>query len=105
MRALAARHQVLAVEVTDPRELTLPAVGVLSLVDPETGALLEVDTGSAKLRERYARAAAERRAAVARGLRVGPGRSSDVADGPGLAARHRPARRERAAAARPGVMT
>ncbi len=69
MRALAARHQVLAVEVTDPRELTLPALGVLSLVDPETGALLEVDTNSAKLRERYAQAAAERRAAVARALR------------------------------------
>jgi uncharacterized protein (DUF58 family) len=69
MRALAARHQVLAVEVTDPRELTLPAVGVLSLVDPETGALLEVDTGSAKLRARYEQAAAERRAAVAKALR------------------------------------
>lgn len=69
MRALAARHQVLAVEVTDPRELTLPAVGVLSLVDPETGALLEVDTNSPKLRERYEAAAAARRGEVARALR------------------------------------
>lgn len=69
LRALAARHQVLAVEVTDPRELTLPSMGLLTLVDPESGALLEVDTGSAKLRERYAAAASAQRAAVADALR------------------------------------
>jgi uncharacterized protein (DUF58 family) len=69
MRVLTARHQVLAVEISDPRELTLPSVGLLSLVDPETGALLEVDTGSAKLRARYAEAAAARRAEVAGALR------------------------------------
>jgi uncharacterized protein (DUF58 family) len=69
LRALAARHQVIAVEITDPRELTLPAVGLLTLVDPETGALLDVDTGSAKLRARYAAAAAARRTAVSDALR------------------------------------
>jgi uncharacterized protein (DUF58 family) len=69
LRALAARHQVLAVEITDPRELTLPAMGLLSLVDPETGSLLEVDTNSAKLRARYAEAAEARRQEVADTLR------------------------------------
>jgi uncharacterized protein (DUF58 family) len=69
MRALAARHQVLAVEIVDPRELELPPIGLVSLVDPETGALLEVDTGSARLRARYAEAAAGRRADVAAALR------------------------------------
>lgn len=69
LRALSARHQVLAVEVTDPRELALPSMGLLTLVDPETGSLLEVDTGSAKLRQRYAAAAAAQRAAVADALR------------------------------------
>ncbi|MBT8226070.1 MAG: DUF58 domain-containing protein, partial [Dactylosporangium sp.] len=39
LRKLAMRHDVLAVEVVDPRELDLPDVGVLSLIDPETGAL------------------------------------------------------------------
>jgi uncharacterized protein (DUF58 family) len=69
MRALSARHQVLAVQIVDPRELELPSIGVISLVDPESGALLQVDTGSKKLRTRYAQAAAERRAAVASALR------------------------------------
>jgi uncharacterized protein (DUF58 family) len=69
LRALSARHQVLAIEVSDPRELSLPSMGLLTLVDPETGSLLEVDTGSAKLRERYAAAAAAQRAAVADALR------------------------------------
>ena len=38
LRVLGARHEVLAVEVVDPRELELPDVGLLELVDPETGA-------------------------------------------------------------------
>jgi uncharacterized protein (DUF58 family) len=62
LRRLGQRHDVVVVEVLDPRELDLPSVGVLRLVDPESGRQLEVDTGSRKLRERYAAAAAERRA-------------------------------------------
>ena len=72
MRVLAARHDVLAVEVLDPRELELPDVGVLALVDPETGGRLEVSTADRKLRTRYAEAAAAQRAAVAAGLRAAP---------------------------------
>jgi uncharacterized protein (DUF58 family) len=63
--ALAARHTVLAVEVRDPREATLPAVGRLTMVDPESGARIEVDTRSRRLREDYTQAAAEEREAVA----------------------------------------
>ncbi|HEU4656093.1 MAG TPA: DUF58 domain-containing protein [Capillimicrobium sp.] len=69
LSALGARHGVLAVEVRDPREETLPSVGPLALVDPETGARVEVDTSSARLRERFAAAAREDRAAVAEQLR------------------------------------
>jgi uncharacterized protein (DUF58 family) len=69
LRDLALRHQVLAVEVLDPRELTLPDVGVLTLVDPETGRRREVSTASARLRERYAAAAAEQRGAIEAALR------------------------------------
>ena len=58
---LLSRHHVVAVEVRDPREQELPAVGDLWLVDPETGRQLRVDTNRRKLRERFAaRAAAER---------------------------------------------
>ncbi|MFJ6195602.1 DUF58 domain-containing protein [Micromonospora sp. NPDC092111] len=69
LRRLAARHQVLAVEVTDPRELELPDVGLITLVDPETGARREVWTGDPALRRRYASAAAAERAQVGRALR------------------------------------
>jgi uncharacterized protein (DUF58 family) len=70
LRALAARHDVLAVEVLDPRELELPDVGLLTLVDPETGSRLEVQTGDAALRARYAAAAATQRAGIAAAVRV-----------------------------------
>jgi uncharacterized protein (DUF58 family) len=68
LRGLSHRHEVLAVEVVDPRELMLPDVGVLSLVDPETGREREIHT-SADVRERYGRAAAEQRAEIARRIR------------------------------------
>jgi uncharacterized protein (DUF58 family) len=58
LRALAARHDVVVVEVGDPRERELPPVGLLTLVDPETGRLREVQTSTPRLRERF-RAAAE----------------------------------------------
>lgn len=69
LRRLAVRHQVLAVEVTDPRELELPDVGLITLVDPETGRRREVWTGDRVLRERYAEAAAAQRDQVRQALR------------------------------------
>jgi uncharacterized protein (DUF58 family) len=62
------RHDVLAIEIRDPREQELPNVGELWLVDPETGRQVRVDTRSASLRERFATAAAEERSGVARVL-------------------------------------
>ncbi len=70
LAALSARHSVVAVEVRDPREASLPQAGHLSLVDPETGTLVEVDSARARVRERYAALEAERREAVAAGLRA-----------------------------------
>jgi uncharacterized protein (DUF58 family) len=64
LRRLAQRHQVLAIEVLDPRELELPDVGLLTLVDAETGQRREVATTSRRMRERYAEAAAEQRGAI-----------------------------------------
>ena len=60
---------MLAVEIRDPREQELPNVGHLSLVDPETGQRLRVDTRSRRLRERFAAAAADERAGLERRLR------------------------------------
>ncbi|MBW3580000.1 MAG: DUF58 domain-containing protein [Actinobacteria bacterium] len=70
LRSLTARHDVVAVEVLDPRELELPDVGMLALVDPETGQRLEVQTANPKLRARYAEAAAGQREEHRRALRA-----------------------------------
>lgn len=65
---LAGHHDVVAVEVRDPREQELTNVGLLYLVDPETGRQLRVDTRSRRLRERFAVAAAAERAELERSL-------------------------------------
>src|SRR5919107_3500162 len=67
--ALAMRHSVVAVEVRDPRESEVPAVGRLALVDPETGERMEIDTSRRSVRRRFAELEAEGRAEVARDLR------------------------------------
>lgn len=75
LRVLAARHDVLAIEVVDPRELALPDVGVLEVVDPETGVAHQVQTSDPALRARYAEAATAQREEVAAALRAtGAGR-------------------------------
>jgi uncharacterized protein (DUF58 family) len=65
---LAGRHEVVAIEIRDALEQELPNAGVLWLVDPETGRQVRADTRSAKLRARFAAAAAAERAEVARTL-------------------------------------
>jgi uncharacterized protein (DUF58 family) len=70
LRGLGARHDVVVVQLTDQRERELPPVGLLTLVDPETGRRLEVQTDSPRLRERFAQAAAERQAALQRAVRA-----------------------------------
>ena len=62
LRALALRHDVVVAEISDPREAELPPVGLLTLVDPETGRRLEVQTANARTRARFAEAAAAQRA-------------------------------------------
>ena len=69
LAALCARHTVMAVEVYDPRERELPSVGRMAMVDPESGQRVEVDTTDRRLRERFAQAVQEERAAVGAALR------------------------------------
>jgi uncharacterized protein (DUF58 family) len=66
---VALRHAVLCVEVVDPRELELPPVGLLHFVDPATGATREVNTDDARMRARFAEAAARQRAAIGSAIR------------------------------------
>lgn len=69
MGALRIRHSVLAAEIADPRESEVPAVGHLALVDPETGARIDVDTSNRRVRERFAALERERRESLTRELR------------------------------------
>ena len=65
---LSGKHDVIAVEIRDPREQELPNAGVLWLVDPETGRQLRADTRNERLRARFAAAAEAERAELARAL-------------------------------------
>ena len=70
LRALGHRHDLVVVEVRDPREVELPPVGLLTLVDPETGRRLEVQTANARTRARFAEAAAAQSAARERAVKA-----------------------------------
>ena len=62
---VAGRHTVLAIEIADPRETELVDVGELTLIDPETGRTLRVDTADRRLRTTFREAATAERSAVA----------------------------------------
>ena len=61
---LARRHDVVAIQVVDPRESELPAVGMVYVEDAETGEQIFVDTNDAVFRARLATAARERQEAL-----------------------------------------
>jgi uncharacterized protein (DUF58 family) len=48
------RHDVVAITLTDPRELELPSVGFIELEDAETGEIFLVDTGDGTIRSGFA---------------------------------------------------
>lgn len=59
LRLASQKHDVTAISLTDPRELSLPRVGLLSLRDSESGAEVLIDTEDRRERQRYETAAAE----------------------------------------------
>ena len=63
LRAIATRHEVLGIEVLDPRDVELPDVGEVILQDAESGVTREF-TIDAQLRDDFAKAAAAHRADV-----------------------------------------
>ena len=60
MRAANRKHDVIAVLITDPRELELPAVGLVALKDAETSQMRLYDTASAAFRSELKALARER---------------------------------------------
>ncbi|HEY1488145.1 MAG TPA: DUF58 domain-containing protein [Micromonosporaceae bacterium] len=69
LRKLGVRHDLLAIEILDPREIEMTDSGVMEFVDPETGAVHEIQTSDPKLRTKYADAAASQRGAIASAIR------------------------------------
>ncbi len=60
LRVLGKKHDLIAVSITDPREIKLPNVGLIELEDAETGELILIDTGSKEVRKNYKKLGATR---------------------------------------------
>jgi len=54
LRIAAKKHDIIGVQIIDPREEALPNVGLIRAFDAETGQSQWVDTASKKVRNRYA---------------------------------------------------
>ena len=63
-----ARHDLVCLHLHDPRESELPAAGLVTIEDAETGELLEVDSSRPSVREKFARTNADRLAELDRAL-------------------------------------
>lgn len=59
LRILSQKHDLVAIQLTDPRESSLPAVGLVEMEDPETGETLQVDTSNPNFRARFEATARE----------------------------------------------
>ncbi len=62
LRVATAKHDVIPIQIVDPREEELPDVGIALVEDLETGELIEIDTGSASVRQQYAMQVAKQKA-------------------------------------------
>lgn len=71
LRLVSQRHDVLAIQITDPREFELPNVGVVVLRDPATGQEREVATHKRRVRDAFAEAARARQSHIDEELRHG----------------------------------
>lgn len=69
LRSVAHRHDTVALHLIDPREETLPNLGLVELTDAETGATTLVDTRSTRARDAVTESARERRMATIDRLR------------------------------------
>lgn len=69
LRAVAAKHDVVAAQIMDPRELALPDAGRVCLEDPETGEQFLVNTSSPAVREEYERRVMQRQNSLVHLLR------------------------------------
>ena len=64
LRTTAQRHDLICCPISDPRESHIPNVGLLEVEDPETGALMLLDTGSPRVVDTFRQVAEERHRAL-----------------------------------------
>lgn len=64
------RHDLVAMHISDPRELELPDVGWINLEDAETGQQIELNTSSAQVRESFATLARMRKTGLHQTIRA-----------------------------------
>ena len=62
LRVVSKKHDLIPIQIVDPRENELPDVGLALVEDLETGELVEVDTSNLAVRADYAREAKRQRA-------------------------------------------
>ena len=62
LKVVAAKHDLIPIQVVDPREDDFPDVGLALVEDLETGEIVEVDTSNLDVRAEYAREAQKQRA-------------------------------------------
>ena len=64
LRVVARKHDLVAISITDPRETTLPNVGLVAVRDAESGRPVLIDTGSARVRRAWSEAAERARGSL-----------------------------------------
>lgn len=69
LRRLVLRHQTLVVQISDARERQMPDVGVVDFLDPESGEVIEIDTSSTAVRDKYQQTAIEHDERIAAAVR------------------------------------
>lgn len=69
IRVTHSRHDLICIELSDPRETDLPDVGIVTLEDAETGELVEIDTSNRQLRQLYHNRNRQRRESLLKSFR------------------------------------
>ncbi|MCH8873078.1 DUF58 domain-containing protein [candidate division KSB1 bacterium] len=55
MQIANKRHDLVAITITDPREIELPNIGLVELEDAETGEIIMLDTADSTIRQTFTR--------------------------------------------------
>jgi uncharacterized protein (DUF58 family) len=70
VRQTNRRHDLIALQIEDPRERQLPNVGIIALEDAETGEIIELDTAREAVRKRFNELSVERAQRLRNDLRT-----------------------------------